>query len=171
MKKDTSKAFSCPLLVAGLFGAALMGCAQLDDDESLVEWTEMGDESDESMRETLDADPLDPEPSARVDPVAPGGEATLAAYADCGWGEICFYTGRDGTGEKCSWSSYDEDWNGGSVRCSWASTHNACSVYNKTSVRFEYFLSANYRNRIGSTGGWSGGNLACSYKLASHRRQ
>lgn len=153
MRNESLRSSSHWIFPALLAATTLAGCAQLDE-ESPDEWTDTEAEGTSTALETPDA-----------------SEVVVAAYEDCGWGEICFYTGRDGTGDKCSWTSYDENWSEGSVQCSWAGSQNVCSVFNKTSVRFEYFRSANYINRIGSTGGWSGGNLACNYKLASHRRQ
>ena len=98
----------------------------------------------------------------------PGGPTRLG-YDSCLKGEVCFYTGPDGTGNKCSWTQYDEDWQGGNVRCSWSATSNACSIINKTPWRVAYFLSGGYANRIGSTAAGGSGNLQCTYKLRSHK--
>jgi hypothetical protein len=92
-----------------------------------------------------------------------------ATSADCPNGDICFYTGANLTGSLCHWNVDDPDWAGGSVQCSWATTTNVCSVWNRTRGNIEYFTSANFANRIGSTNSSVAGNLACTYKLRSHR--
>lgn len=96
---------------------------------------------------------------------------STSAYADCPPGEICFYTGYNGSGKRCSWYAHDTDWASGSTTCSWALSSNVCSVYNRTSRRVEYFREANYVSRIGSTLSGVAGNLACNYKIRSHRFQ
>ncbi|MEH0419038.1 peptidase inhibitor family I36 protein [Streptomyces sp. B21-083] len=45
-------------------------------------------------------------------------------------GDVCFWTGANFTGQKCSWDAADPDWQGGSIRCSWAATTNVKSVWN-----------------------------------------
>lgn len=63
--------------------------------------------------------------------VAPGTvQASPSAFSDCPTGNVCFWTGDNGTGSRCTWSVDDPDWQGGSIRCSWAATTPAQSVYN-----------------------------------------
>jgi hypothetical protein len=92
-----------------------------------------------------------------------------ATFSDCDVGEICFFTGANGSGSMCSWTAHDTDWASGSAQCSWATTSNVCSVFNRMNRRVEYFTSTNYVNRIGSEFSNSATNLACTYKLRSHR--
>lgn len=94
-----------------------------------------------------------------------------ATFSDCPEGDICFFTEKNGRGDMCNWNTYDEDWTSGFVRCSWATTKNVCSVFNRTRFRVEYFKSAKYEDRVGSTRSGVAGNLACTYKLRSHRYQ
>ena len=108
-----------------------------------------------------------PEEAHEIDPLEP----ISAGFDSCLPGAICFYTGKAGGGKKCSWTAHDTDWASGSSICSWALTANVCSVYNRTSERVEYFRSANYADRIGSTLPTIAGDLACTYKLRSHRFQ
>jgi hypothetical protein len=98
-------------------------------------------------------------------------EFITASYADCPPGNICFFTGRGGSGSMCRWTEHDTDWNSGGTVCSWARTNNVCSVSNRTIWRMEYFKGAQYQDRVGSTLSGVSGDLACSYKLASHRKQ
>jgi hypothetical protein len=98
-------------------------------------------------------------------------ERVAATYADCPVGNICFYTGRGGFGSMCRWTEHDTDWNSGSTVCSWADTSDVCSVWNRTSWRMEYFKRSRYRDRVGSTLSGVRGDLACTYRLASHRKQ
>ncbi|GIE78548.1 hypothetical protein Aph02nite_44980 [Actinoplanes philippinensis] len=94
---------------------------------------------------------------------APSGPSQVAAasYADCPSGNVCFYTGNGGTGSMCRWSDADPDWSAGSVRCSWAQTQPARSVYNHgqstayTAVAF--YIGRNYTSYNGCMGrGWMG---------------
>jgi hypothetical protein len=96
-------------------------------------------------------------------------ESDLNAYSDCPGGNICFFNGPNGTGGRCSWREYDEDWTSGGTVCSWATTMNVKSVINNTSHRIEYFKKTGYRDRVGSTMPGVRGNLAGTYQLRSHR--
>ncbi len=95
-----------------------------------------------------------------------------ASYSDCPAGNVCFYTGQNGTGSMCKWSNADNDWTAEPVICSWAKTNNVKSVYNHgTSTRFTgvvYFTQTNYVSRIGCTRQGVQGNLAGTYQLRSH---
>jgi hypothetical protein len=97
--------------------------------------------------------------------------AQAAAYDDCGGGEVCFYTGKDGTGKKCSWSGRWADWQAGAARCSWAATNNVKSIYNNgnSGQSVVYYTSSNFKDRIGCTKKGVKGNLAGTYKVRSHK--
>ncbi|MBB1242134.1 peptidase inhibitor family I36 protein [Streptomyces durbertensis] len=101
------------------------------------------------------------------------GTANAASYSDCKKGNICFYTGSNGTGHMCQWDGNDSDWRGGGITCSWAGTHNVKSVYNNGFASgykdVVYYTGANYQNRIGCTKVGNQGNLAGTYKLRSHK--
>lgn len=92
-----------------------------------------------------------------------------ATSADCGVGNICFYSGPDLTGSICKWSLDDPDWGGGNITCRWAASQNVCSVWNRSRGNVEYFTATNFTSRIGSTNPSIAGNLTCTYKLRSHR--
>ena len=95
-----------------------------------------------------------------------------AAAVDCASGHICFWTGANFTGSKCSWDVADPDWQGGAVRCSWAATTNVKSVWNAGTGDFSgvaYYRGANYSDRVGCTRQQHGGNLAGTYKVRSHQ--
>jgi Peptidase inhibitor family I36 len=89
----------------------------------------------------------------------------------CPAGNVCFYTGFDGSGSRCRWGADDPDWQGGGVRCSWSGTTNVRSIWNNTSRAVDYYTSANHpnRDRIGCTHSGIAGNLAGTYKLRSHK--
>ncbi|WP_089154304.1 peptidase inhibitor family I36 protein [Micromonospora sp. NBS 11-29] len=104
--------------------------------------------------------------------------ATAPASADnwvgsCDPGNVCFYTGWNGTGSKCSWSDADPDWANGNIQCSWALTSNVLSVWNNgQSTAYQgvvYYYSNNYNDRAGCTRRWNRGNLQGTYKLRSHQ--
>lgn len=96
-----------------------------------------------------------------------------AAYADCKSGNICFYTGDNGTGKMCQWTGNDDDWRNGAIQCSWAADNNVRSVYNNgvsgTYTAVIYYSGANYQTRKGCTTLGKKGNLAGTYKLRSHK--
>jgi hypothetical protein len=96
-------------------------------------------------------------------------EVPNATSADCPAGEICFYTKTGLRGHMCKWGRDDPDWAGGNIRCSWATTKNVCSVWNRSRGNVEYFTAPNFSSRIGSTDSGAFGKLQCSYKLRSHR--
>jgi peptidase inhibitor family I36 len=109
--------------------------------------------------------------------IAPGmAQATTSGFSDCPSGNVCFWTGDNGTGSRCTWSVDDPDWQGGNIRCSWAATRTAQSVYNHgTSGRsVSYYTGANYSgSRAGCTaaGGQGNfqGNQGNGYFLRSHK--
>ena len=100
-------------------------------------------------------------------------EVPNASYSDCNAGNVCFYTGFNGSGSMCKWSVADPDWTSGAIKCGWASTHNVESVYNHgTSTGFSgvrYYLRTNYQSSIGCTPQGKQGNLAGTYQLRSHQ--
>lgn len=56
---------------------------------------------------------------------------TQAAWGGCAVGDICVYTGLNGTGSVCAWDGDDPDWLGGAIKCSWAGTKNVKSIWNR----------------------------------------
>ncbi|MTE17737.1 hypothetical protein F0L17_01030 [Streptomyces sp. TRM43335] len=104
----------------------------------------------------------------------PTDAQTAAAAASCSTGYVCFWTGLDYTGSKCTWLDGDPDWYSGSIRCSWAANGTpARSVYNAgTSTRWTgvaYYAGANYVSRVGCTPQGRGGNFTQPRALRSHR--
>lgn len=96
-----------------------------------------------------------------------------AAPSGCLEEYVCFYSGKDYTGDRCIWSQSDPDWWNGFISCSWADDKNVKSVFNNgTSDRFTgvaYYLDKDYEDRVGCTKQGKGGNLAGTYKVRSHR--
>lgn len=100
--------------------------------------------------------------------------SAVTAVWSCSVGNVCFYTGPDGSGSRCMWSIADNDWATGASVCSWATTTNVKSVWNRgtsSATGVEFFTSTNYASssRIGCTRQGGSGNLAGTYKLRSHR--
>jgi len=95
-------------------------------------------------------------------------EMLNATFSDCAEGELCFFTGRNGSGSMCHWNVIDADWTSGAIRCSWATSSNVCSIFNRWSGTIDYYASANFQNHIGSTLKDVASNLACT-KLRSHQ--
>jgi hypothetical protein len=122
-----------------------------------------------SAAATLAAGPAGPAPATAWDSAT---GARLAQWS-CNTGNVCFWTGPDGTGSRCTWSGADPDWATGSIVCSWALTQNVKSVWNRgTSSSFtgvRYYLQTNYTSPIGCTRQGQSGNLAGTYKLRSHK--
>jgi hypothetical protein len=91
----------------------------------------------------------------------------------CNSGNVCFYTGPDGTGSRCMWSNADSDWATGTDVCSWALTTNVKSIWNRgTSTSYTgvaYYKQTGYTDRVGCTRQGRSGNLAGTYKVRSHR--
>ena len=92
---------------------------------------------------------------------------------ECASGNVCFWTGYNGTGKRCAWSVADPDWQSGNIKCSWAATTNVRSVWNRgTSSSYTgvaYYRNTDYNGRIGCTRQGQRGNLAGTYKVRSHR--
>ncbi|MEU3076328.1 peptidase inhibitor family I36 protein [Streptomyces laurentii] len=99
-------------------------------------------------------------------PAAPAAVAVPAdGYDSCKKGYICFFSEKDGEGQKCQWSANATD---ARSMCSWMkSGTNTRSVYNRTGGRFHYYHRANYVDRIGSTTAGDKGNLAGTYTIGS----
>ncbi|GGV36852.1 peptidase inhibitor family I36 protein [Streptomyces spectabilis] len=98
-------------------------------------------------------------PTAQADATSPAG------YDNCPAGYICFYSEKDGNGQKCQWSASNTNTR---PMCSWMRDGtNTRSVYNRTNSRFHYYHNANYVNRIGSTTAGNRGNLAGTYTIGS----
>ncbi|WP_446047723.1 peptidase inhibitor family I36 protein [Streptomyces olivaceus] len=97
-------------------------------------------------------------------------QATATAYS-CPSGDICFYTGDDGTGDRCNWNGNDNDWRNGAIKCSWAADKKVRSVYNNgtSGKAVVYYNGADYQTRKGCTTKGKKGNLAGTYTLRSHK--
>jgi hypothetical protein len=97
-------------------------------------------------------------------------EPANAAAFSCPSGNVCFYTGRDGTGSRCAWSVADPDWWGGDIRCSWSAERAPLSIYNHgTSSSYNGVVYYNPNGvRMGCTRQGVAGNLSGDYKVRSH---
>ncbi|WP_086848397.1 peptidase inhibitor family I36 protein [Amycolatopsis kentuckyensis] len=110
-----------------------------------------------------------------------GGVLPAAAHAagnwdDCPQQHVCFWTGDNATGDMCYWSGDDPNWLTGAIKCSWAKSTRAQSVYNHgtTGASVSYYTGADYGGqRAGCTasGGYGNfkGNNGTGYLLRSHR--
>ncbi|MFF4488717.1 peptidase inhibitor family I36 protein [Streptomyces sp. NPDC001544] len=81
--------------------------------------------------------------------IAPNtASASTQAAWDCPSGDLCVWTGSNGTGSRCTWSNADPDWWSGSIQCSWSDTQNVGSAKNSgTSSSYGYvvlYTGANY---------------------------
>ncbi len=56
--------------------------------------------------------------------------AALAAW-DCPVGDLCVWSGYDGTGSRCNWANADNDWMNAPVTCSWSGYNKVKSIYNR----------------------------------------
>lgn len=105
--------------------------------------------------------------------IAPSSASATAQAWECSSGDLCIYTGANGTGSRCSWSNADPDWYSGSIQCSWSDTQVVGSAYNRgTSSSYNWvilYTGANYTGTgycIPQNGGsWAGLNV----KFRSHR--
>jgi hypothetical protein len=106
--------------------------------------------------------------------IAPNtASASTQAAWDCPSGDLCVWTGSNGTGSRCTWSNADPDWWSGSIQCSWSDTQNVGSAKNSgTSSSYGYvvlYTGANYTGDgycIPQHGGtWAGLNV----RIRSHR--
>lgn len=102
-------------------------------------------------------------------PTSDPPKAAQGNWFGCDEGEVCFYTGSDGTGKKCSFGYADQYW----ADCSWRDTDTVKSVWNRGSAPsytgVVYFKKTEYRDRAGCTKQGKRGNLAGGYQVHSHR--
>lgn len=70
----------------------------------------------------------------------------------CPSGSMCAWPVSDGSSSRCTWSTADPDWQGGSVTCSWSSSRAVWAVYNHgASTSFSgvcLYPAANYGGNI-----------------------
>jgi hypothetical protein len=82
---------------------------------------------------------------------APSGDTALAL--SCSSGNLCVWPVSDGSSSRCSWSNADNDWQSGSVSCSWSSSRPVMAAYNhgaSTSyVGVCLYPEANYGGNVG----------------------
>ena len=95
-------------------------------------------------------------------------EITNASFSSCPPGNLCFFTGPNGTGSMCRWTQVDDDWTRAPTTCSWARTQNVCSIFNRWSGTVDYFRGVGFTLHVGSTRRDVAGNLACTYHVLSH---
>ncbi|WP_183091458.1 peptidase inhibitor family I36 protein [Streptomyces radicis] len=93
------------------------------------------------------------------------GDIGTAAYSDCPSGSICFWSGANGQGLRCTFGRNYPDV---LAACSWmANGVIPHSVYNRTAYRYHYYMDADYETRIGSTVAGDSGNLSGRYLVGS----
>ncbi|MFF8717567.1 peptidase inhibitor family I36 protein [Streptomyces sp. NPDC015184] len=106
---------------------------------------------------------------------APAG--AQAAWGGCDVGDICVYTGANGTGSVCAWDGDDPDWTGGAIRCSWAESKNVVSIWNRgmggagTLRHVKFYKKANYQDYYGCAAQGFKGNTGpdAGASLRSHK--
>ncbi|WP_412538608.1 peptidase inhibitor family I36 protein [Longispora sp. K20-0274] len=73
------------------------------------------------------------------------------AQWECSVGDLCVWTGQNGTGSRCAWTNSDNDWLAGAIQCSWAAGSDVHSLWNRgTSTGYSgvaVYNDANYVNR------------------------
>ncbi|MFF3869122.1 peptidase inhibitor family I36 protein [Micromonospora sp. NPDC001898] len=110
--------------------------------------------------------------TARANPDA--GSGTNVAW-DCPVGDLCVWSGDNGTGSRCNWSDADNDWTSGATSCSWADTTTVKSMWNRgTSSSYSVvalYRNANYGSRWGCLGQNGGNWTGVGIYLRSHRWQ
>lgn len=98
-------------------------------------------------------------------------DVSAQAWQPCAEGDVCVYSGVNGTEDRCSWDGNDPNWStatGGTPLCSWrANGKNVQSIWNNgtrdTAYRHvKFYLGTNYTDYYGcavryDTGvGWRG---------------
>lgn len=89
----------------------------------------------------------------------------------CDPGDVCFYSGKNYGGKRCSWENADPDTLGGTISCSWMKDGvKPKSVYNNGNdgggkfTGVAYYRDTNYGGgRIGCTKNHDGGDIAGTY--------
>ncbi|MGA4843623.1 peptidase inhibitor family I36 protein [Streptomyces sp. G45] len=88
----------------------------------------------------------------------------------CSSGYVCFYTGLNGTGQRCQWRDASTDHR---RDCSWAARTKVKSIWNRgTSGSFSgvtYYRSTGYRGPIDCVRQGDRGNLRPFYIVLSHK--
>ncbi|QNP75113.1 peptidase inhibitor family I36 protein [Streptomyces roseirectus] len=105
--------------------------------------------------------------------VVPSSANAAVRAWECSSGYVCVWNSTNGTGSRCTWSSADPDWWGGSVQCSWSDTQNARSAYNRgTSSSYEgvaFYSGANYSGYLGCLPQNGGYDNDFNVRIRSHR--
>jgi len=98
-------------------------------------------------------------------PTASAEAHSVPAAADwnCSVGYVCFFTGANGTGDRCQ---YSESHKKANEICSWG-LKKPLSVWNRTSSKATYYGSQDFRDKIGSTESGKRGNLQGTYTIRS----
>ncbi|MFR9794381.1 protein kinase domain-containing protein [Streptomyces sp. MS06] len=108
---------------------------------------------------------------------SPTASAQPVGYDRCLPGDVCFFTGRDGTGAMCAWEGDDTDWARGETTCSWAGKRDALSVFNnghdttqgEIFIDVVYFARDSLRDRLGCVEVGTRHNLPTPLRPMSHR--
>ncbi|MEV0784965.1 peptidase inhibitor family I36 protein [Streptomyces sp. NPDC050423] len=105
--------------------------------------------------------------------VAATPAGTTAAWGGCAVGDICVYSGANGTGSVCAWDGDDLDWRGGTVQCSWSGSKNVLSVWNRGTGgdgsyrHVKFYKGADYKGYNGCVHQGAKGNTGSH--LRSHK--
>ncbi|RAS69994.1 peptidase inhibitor family I36 [Lentzea atacamensis] len=95
------------------------------------------------------------------------------AQWECKISHVCFWDDFQGKGRRCMWENRDDDWTSGPEKCSWATSTEVKSVYNRgTSASLTgvvFYRNTGYNNRIGCTKQGQKGDLAGTYQVRSHQ--
>lgn len=91
-----------------------------------------------------------------------------ADFNNCPSNYGCFYTGANGTGAKCQWTSNNRQH---ADQCSWAAERNVLSIANRKSSYLCFYRFPDYSKD--GPWGWvvpnGQGNTSGTYKVLSHR--
>ncbi|MGW7411009.1 peptidase inhibitor family I36 protein [Streptomyces sp. NPDC054863] len=83
---------------------------------------------------------------------ASAAPVTALAWGGCVSGDICVYSGLNGTGDVCAWDGDDNNWRAGAVVCSWSDNKRVMSIWNRGTGgagsyrHVKFYHSADYKN-------------------------
>ncbi|MFJ4329071.1 peptidase inhibitor family I36 protein [Streptomyces tricolor] len=101
--------------------------------------------------------------------VAPPAASASPTAWECSVGDVCFWSGYGGTGQRCAFDIKDPNWHVAPVVCSWAGSTTVKSIWNRNSSPVRYYVSTNYNGWIGCTLSGGRGDLTGTYTVSSHQ--
>lgn len=113
--------------------------------------------------------------TATSTPARDSGTGTAPSAWQCPDGDVCFWSGPDGTGSLCKWDVTDPDWRSGDIVCSWSEGDEVRSVFNNShspdapDVAVLYYKRTNFHARVGCVEPGQQSNLPATSRVRSHR--